>query len=206
MKLHGSENTQGNSSRLNSAELVLRHRAGAFRMARKIALIWNAPFSIDELQSLADLALCEAATRFDPTRDTAFTTYFYYFLKGIMCREMTRQKQWTDALSDSLSGHAPAPDAELQERRQQESAYSLDDSPEHKAIVREFMRRATRAMRKLNPLERRVFVEVDMFGCGVSQLARNLGYSRGHLSMVHNAALRKTRQHLARYIEEVKAA
>ena len=62
-------------SALNAEErkvLILEHRVSARRMAKRILRKWRASLHLDDLYSVVDTALCEAALRFDPERGVQF--------------------------------------------------------------------------------------------------------------------------------------
>lgn len=62
--------------------LIEAHIETAQKLAATIMKRWNSRLPKEEVQSLANVALCEAAARFDPDRGVKFVTYLFYFIKG----------------------------------------------------------------------------------------------------------------------------
>ncbi len=63
-------------------ELIEANIELARRMTRSILKGWNCRIPVDDQVSIANLALCEAATRFDKSRGVEFPTFLYYYVKG----------------------------------------------------------------------------------------------------------------------------
>ena len=82
-------------SALNAEErkvLILEHRVSARRMAKSILRKWRASLHLDDLYSVVDTALCEAALRFDPERGVQFVSFLFYHLHGLLVKTITRER------------------------------------------------------------------------------------------------------------------
>jgi DNA-directed RNA polymerase sigma subunit (sigma70/sigma32) len=62
--------------------LIESHVEVAQKLAMNLMKRWNSRLPKEEVKSLANVALCEAAARFDETRGVKFVTYLFYFVKG----------------------------------------------------------------------------------------------------------------------------
>ena len=64
------------------ANLILTYRDKALKMTRGFLKKWGSHIDEDELISVSDLSLCEAASRFDESRNVSFITFLFYYIKG----------------------------------------------------------------------------------------------------------------------------
>ena len=181
-------------------ELILGARPIARKMGMRFLHRWGARIEMDELESLADLALVEAAKCFNPTRGANFVTYLYFFLRGYLIREMTHRHH-----GEFLCGEGV--DLERLSAHEQEGAlfsegaalHSYEESPEHEMYVHEIREACHEALAALSELERTVVMEVHVQEVKVAALARRLGYSRGHLSEVRRHAFSMLRENLEEF-------
>lgn len=176
-------------------ERILENRERATIMARALLKKWGAWIDGDDLQSIVDMALCEAAKHFRPTGATAFLSYAFYYIKGSLIQSIS------DARLRGVTG--------LRGRECEKVAYEAASTPtevhgEHAVATSDYcpdetvMRGETRNwlaanLTQLSGLEQRVVCGVDVLEFKVAALARKLGYSRGHLSMIRQQAIRKMR-------------
>lgn len=178
-------------------DLIIQNRAPALRIARSLLRRWNVFLDLMEVQSIADIAMCEAARSFDCNRGTRFITYLFPFIKGALIAEMKR------ARGDRGSGadHMTVANLPTTERHQEHGEYPnkydseniADDSasPEQLSYHQELKILCQNALESLLPLERETIVGVDIMGHKVAQFARKIGYSRPYLSSVRTKAILK---------------
>ena len=85
-------------------DLITQSRLKARKLARSILRKWNARLDLQEVDSIVDLSLCEAAHRFDPSVGASFMTFLFYHLRGNLIRTIT---------ASANSNVLPALDAEM---------------------------------------------------------------------------------------------
>lgn len=180
--------------------LILEHRLSARKIARHMMKKWNAHLSPDELDSIVDLAICEAAQNYTPIEGVAFTTYLFYFLKGnlikgiCMNREAVAESRAEFDEERTLSGQASESEYSLDGRGHHEISSNEQEvatSPEKEAYLVELREHCNEAMMKLSNLERDIVFRVHVMDYNVTAVAKQLGYSRGHVSTLRGVALRK---------------
>ena len=88
-----NQNPNKKKKRKEIAELVLSHREAGRKVARSILRKWRANIPEDELNSMVDLALCEAAMRFDPEKGAQFLTFLFYHIRGHLIRWVTQARK-----------------------------------------------------------------------------------------------------------------
>lgn len=177
-------------------DLILLHRTSARKLARRLMKQWSAALESDEVDSLADLALCEAAKGFNPRRNTKFTTYLFYFIRGALIRAIKESSEQAQAYDFGESMEALS-SQEGEEMPSLDSTYDKSHScPERETYRQEIVGLCNQALAKLSKLEQRVVFEVNIAEVKVAALARKLGFSRGYLSEVKTAAHRKLRPEL----------
>lgn len=177
------------AERFTYQELVLENRDAAHRVGRSLLRRWGFILPVDERNSAIDIALCEAALTYDPARGTSLITWFYYSFKGELGRILSER---FDPCS-IMNPKSLALDAE--ESPEGESVRiqltSPEPSPERCSFVEELRRICRQALGELSELERLVILETYLGDEKVAKLARRLGYSRGHLSLVKNSSARR---------------
>ena len=164
--------------------LVVESRERGVRVASAIARRWGSTIGRDELQSIVDESLCEAALRFDQGAGTDFLTYGWYFIQGGIRKHITASVGFPTLLSDTEVTSCSEEHRHLQ-------------SSDHEH--REAYQHLSSTLRTLPVLHRRVFVKASVLGHKVAAVARELGYSRPHLSEVHQKALRQVRRAMLEY-------
>ncbi len=172
-------------------ELVIENRTAALRIARSLLRRWNLFLDLSEVQSLADIALCESVRSFDESRGTKFSTYLYPYIKGVLIAELKSVKR--DQLHHSSamasthgSDESQETESPIYDRVADESA-----SPEHHTYRGELREICARALDALQPLERETLLGVHVMEHKVAQLARRIGYSRPYLSSIRTRAIEK---------------
>jgi len=148
--------------------------------------------SPDESTSTIDYALCEAALTFDSTRGATLLTWFFYALKtelGKLVNERTRATM-TRPICNSGEDHAD------EEWGAAVQVPCPAPSPERRSEQLQLTARCQNALKSLDDLERRVVLQVVVAEEKVARVARRLGYSRGHLSLIKSLGVKKLRSAL----------
>lgn len=175
-----------------STEIVLHYREDAHRMAFRLLRVWGVTVDHGEIRSHADLALCEAALRYKPNQGSKFTTYLFFFIKGVLARALGKQRRvrsYETSDFDTIQG------GEWRSHGAGGVVDPIDDTlegnPERLINFIELKRECYGAVMRLNPLERTVIAHSVVNDSKVAPMARMLGYSRGHISEVKGRALKK---------------
>jgi RNA polymerase sigma factor (sigma-70 family) len=187
---------------LSYDELILNHRENGRKLARSILRRWQVNMPAEEVDSIVDLTLCEAAVRYDVNKGASFITFLFYHLRGRLVRAVasaTSDSQlflavaqsagldvsdWTTANEDTAVGILP----DFNIERQTEV-----ESPEALLIKKEKTSLCQTAVYKLDELEREI---IDRSYCQdepLVDIAKLLGYSRCHISRVKKRALDRIR-------------
>lgn len=176
-------------------ELILQHREAAQKIARHIIRRWGARVEIDDVSSAADIALCEAASRYVPMARSTFTTYLFYFIKGAMVQLIKEEGASSKLLSEDFDAAAAEHTFEQAAAGEQEPSEEFS-GPERQVFLKELRIHCNQAWLRLSGLERDIIMHVHVMGNNVTTVAKKLGYSRGHISMLSSAAVRKMRSDL----------
>src|SRR5690349_7137351 len=75
------------------SKLILDHRENGRKLARSILRRWRVRMPAEEIDSIVDLSLCEAARRYSSERGASFMTFFFYHLRGHLVRSVARAAQ-----------------------------------------------------------------------------------------------------------------
>lgn len=187
-------------------ELMLQHRVDAQRMARSLVRRWHSRIESEELDSVVDLALCEAATSFDATRGTRFTTLLFYHLKGRLVQTITSRanaakmagslRRSSAAWRENGSTNEAADELRCMQCSPFSSADACecdDNRPDDAVLRKDIIERCREAAHRLRGLEREVMLRMYFGDQEMSEITEALGYSRSHLSRVRMRALEKVR-------------
>lgn len=171
-------------------EYVIRYRGKARKLARSILRKWRSRLDIQEVDSLVDLSLCEAASRFNPERGASFMTFLFYHLRGNLIRAITYAVQ---------SSNLPLVELDAFTALEDEKANAMDiadaltseetPSPEEALYRQEMIALSQKSFEKLDELEKSVLSQLFAEEVQMIDIARNLGYSRCHISRVKRRAL-----------------
>jgi RNA polymerase sigma factor (sigma-70 family) len=171
-------------------EFMRVYRPTALRFTRRFTRTWNLRLPPDELQSLADLALCEAAQGFRSHRNTLFSSYLFICTRRLAHRtlsEHVRQGRVQSALERTALPEAAEAVGE-----------GFDaGSPEHLYVRAQARDRLRQALSVLDAKERDVITALYLQEVTVSDLARMRGCSRMYLYTVRQRALARLRDALA---------
>jgi RNA polymerase sigma factor (sigma-70 family) len=188
-------------------QLILDNRISARKVARNILKKWNAKLPGEEIDSAVDLALCEAAHRYRPSPNASFITYLFYFLKGCLVKAISANNTaFNQVVHEHIKHEAldagpanievePAQEAVKKELLQEEESIT-SISPEDQVFHRELKGRCREALLHLSNLERELLLNIHVLELKTTTVAKQLGYSRGHLFNVRRAAIEKVRNEL----------
>lgn len=182
--------------------LILDHRENGRKLARSILRKWRVRMPADEIDSVVDLALCEAAKRFSEKYGASFMTFYFYHLRGHLVRAVARAansnnifmafaqnmgmeaEDWPHVSNEVIWAYAP----DTRVFGQQDI-----ETPEKSVIRHEREEQCREAIGKLDSLEQEVISRSFHGEQPLVNIARNLGYSRCHVSRVKKAALERLR-------------
>jgi RNA polymerase sigma factor (sigma-70 family) len=200
LKLQAVENDPSTEQEKRVAGLILDHRENGRKLARSILRRWRVRMPADEIDSIVDLALCEAARRYSADKGAAFMTFFFYHLRGHLVRSVARAAQasnvflaygqqnevetreWQHVSSEALWSFVP--DHLLFGQRDVET-------PEHAVLRKEKIDQCRNAVTVLDDLEKEIITRSFKGEQPLVEIARTLGYSRCHISRVKKSALER---------------
>lgn len=160
--------------------LMVEYRETARKFATQLSIRWSVSIDSDERGAIADLALCEAAHKYDPNSGTSFPTYLYYAIMGALKR--VRVAQRLESRTSSFDSGLDAPSFE--DSNGPDEIPSPTPLPDISLYRKELRSICTDVLADLSGLEREVLLQSFVREFSVTQLARQLGYSRGYLTAV----------------------
>ena len=180
------------------SQLILNHRENGRKLARSILRRWRVRMPAEEIDSIVDLALCEAARRYSSERGASFMTFFFYHLRGHLVRSVARAAQGNNIFL-SFARNAGV-DASDWSHLSNEVIWSYVpeylifgqrdiETPEHLMIRREKIKQCQTACDKLDNLEKEIIDRSFSSEQPLVDIAKSLGYSRCHISRVKKSAL-----------------
>lgn len=183
---------------LSFEELILEHRENGRKLARSILRRWRVRMVSEEIDSIVDLTLCEAAGRYSPDKGASFMTFFFYHLRGNLVRAVTTAAQASNVFLACAQGIGLdtsdwtfTGDEELLSVLPDfsELGHKEVETPEQSAIKKERETLCTEACNKLDQLEREIVLRSFEDEESLVDIAKSLGYSRCHVSRVKKTAL-----------------
>jgi len=169
--------------------LILDTREEGLRLAWKMLKQWRVRLNYDEVVSIVGVALCEAASRFDYSYGTAFRTFFYYHLRGLLLKEISSRIN-SGKVMQLVPTISSGEDTHLFFSQDWPSQLVDKKTPEKLVASQERYDLTKEAYESLDELEqviiRRVFVDDE----SLTSIADDLGYCRCHLSRVKTKALK----------------
>ncbi len=202
VEFHGAatESDEGELSAEEIQSLILNHRENGRKLARSFLRRWRARLSLEEVDSIVDLTLCEAAKRYRPQRGASFMTFVFYHLRGYLVRavanaansnniffQLARQNGVeVEEIRDSSEAafRAFVPDCASFGLRETECPETLLMRKEQAEVCRQ-------ACAELDDLEKEVLTRSFADDQPLVDIARSLGYSRCHISRVKKKALER---------------
>lgn len=180
------------------AKLILDHRDNGRKLARSILRRWRVRMPPEEVDSIVDLALCEAARRYSSEHGASFMTFFFYHLRGHLVRSVARAAQGSNVFL-AFARSAGIENPEWSEQTVEAAwAYMPEyivhtqrehDTPEHAMIRQEKIEQCQTACAQLDTLEREIIDRSFASEQPLVDIAKSLGYSRCHISRVKKSAL-----------------
>ena len=164
------------------SDLILEHIEYGERLAKSFLAKWNCRLSTGQLLSVVGVALTEASARFDPDRGVNFKTFLFYYLKGILLKEVKDEANPERVLKlVSDTNFDPTPDM-LPEGLTPWPQSSVEKvTPEKLVEKKELFRECAKASEDLDDFEQEVLVRNFFEDQTVTQIANDLGYSRSHI-------------------------
>jgi len=186
--------------KFSKEELILEHRANARKLSRSIMRKWRARIELEELDSLVDLALCEAAERYNPNKGASFMTFMFYHLRGCLVRAVdTAANANTISAADyeieglvaSLVGPNDTKETSLVAGADVLHELSNEEymTPEEFHYRNQIIEISNEACTQLDDLAREVIYRLYVEEQQLVDVAKELGYSRCHISRVKRQAL-----------------
>lgn len=174
----------------DSSQMVLAHQSMGVRLAWKFLSSWHIRLEPDEVKSLVNLALCEAALRFDFNRGVTFRTFFFYHLRGILIKHITVLYR-NSILYVSRSSASSSDEDYIPRSSELWFSPLVDrDTPETLLCSQQISQRLKDVCAELDPVEQQVITRHFYFGESLHDIARELDYCRCHLSRVKSKALK----------------
>ena len=186
---------------VDPAELALRHREAARKLALSMITKWKCRLEPDELQSVIDLALCEAASRYNHSHGAAFMTFLFYHLKGKLVKTISsRAKQCLLFVDDYekaryvVCGDDDSSNVRSSEWKSLCMDLNTEMQPDEALQRRQLVELCQTACNKLRGIEREVILRIYFENKELADVTAEMGYSRGHLFRVRMRALAKIRR------------
>ena len=187
--------------------LVIEFREKARKLGRSILRKWHARLDLQEVDSVVDLSLCEAAKRFDPTRGASFITFLYYHLRGNLIRTIssaaahsavpTSMQEWEDGYTSDSSAYRSANAIEIANALSGKEV----EQPDQIFLRKQMCALSEEACGRLDPLEKEVIERIYLKGEQLLDIAKSLGYSRCHISRVKKKALEMLEKDMTHSLE-----
>lgn len=179
-------------------ELILGHRENGRKLARSILRRWRVRLTTDDIDSVVDLALCEAAERYSPDKGASFMTFLFYHLRGHLVRTVSRAAQASQLFL--AFARSSGVDTSQWQTEVTETSWSIAPdhfmfgqkegaTPEGEFLKKEKIEACRAAIAKLDILEQEIVMRSFGDEEALVDVARSLGYSRCHISRVKKSAL-----------------
>jgi RNA polymerase sigma factor (sigma-70 family) len=176
-------------------KLVLEHFDKAMAMSYKMLRSWRVQLRLDELKSIVGLALTEAAQRFDPSKQAAFSTFLFYYLRGMLLREISRSvKNSKESFKLGIAPNAlenNSSDSGIVESYANEAVAEKDNNPEnilYRTQVEMFFKDICS---QLSEVEKDVVFLNLMEDKALKDVAAELNFTRSYVSRVKRHAIEK---------------
>ena len=199
LKKSSAAKTNSNSQ-FEFETLILENRESGRKLARSLLRRWRVYMPLEELNSIVDLTLCEAAGRYSAEHGAAFMTFFFYHLRGNLVRTITRITKHNSLVS-SVDSSIPESTAvqcnsannsmQVQTESNHGISFSEVEMPENLLLRKERIELCREAWSKLDDLEREVLSRSFSDETALIDIASELGYSRCHISRVKKRALQR---------------
>ena len=195
-----------NQDQLN--QLILDHRENGRKIARSILKKWHVRMPTEDIDSIVDLTLCEAGSRFSLEHGASFMTFVFYHLRGNLVRAVAKASQATGTFIQACGDSNLAItewDPEINSEKgfviiTETEAFGNREikTPEQSMITEEDATLCREACEKLDELQRIVITKSFEGDQSLVDIAKELGYSRCHISRIRTAALKVLKKHLSK--------
>lgn len=198
-------------SREELDKLILEHRDNGRKLARSFLRKWRARISLEEVDSLVDLTLCEAAKRYSPEKGASFMTFVFYHLRGYLVRAVAGSANQNNIFSQ-YARHVGVDPNEFTGGEEILQCFVPDcasfgmreiDCPEDLLMQKEKVELCRDACSQLDELEREVISRSFAEDEALIDIAKSLGYSRCHISRVKKRALDRLEGFIGKSGEEL---
>lgn len=167
-------------------QLILANREAAQRMGFSLLRRWNARLEREEVISIIDLALARAARRYRSDMGSQFLSFSYFFVKAAIVDEIARRKRNQETPCDTILD-------DTEKAAMSEIGMGQPACPENSFFSSERRDLIAAAVTTLPEIERDIILRSFVMDQEVTSIARELGYSRGHVSRLKQRALAKIR-------------
>lgn len=186
-------------------ELILTFREKSIKITKGLLRKWGSHIDNDEIVSVSDLSLCEAANRFDENRNVSFVTFLFYYIKGNLIKSMINLATINGCDRDSYLERNGEKEytklaSNLQEILNNEVAEATMGSPRQTPIdnllKKELYELGREACLQLDDVEKVIIEKIYVKGEQVLSVAKELGYSRCHISRIKRKTLSDMENHI----------
>ena len=183
-------------------KLILDSRIQAQKISRSILRKWNCKLPLEELDSIVDLSLCEAARKFNPDKGVSFITFLFYYLRGNLIKTVKElsaiQSTPVDIRDENLEsgtiGDFTINPADVFELFGGKADRTLFESTTDKQLYEI----ATQVCKEtLSPFEREVLFNIYIQEEQITELAKKMNYSRCHISRLKSEIINKLRNEMS---------
>lgn len=179
--------------------LIEAHLPFAYKLATKFCAYHKIEQDAEDVRSAAVVALCIAASRFDPEQGNAFATFAYYHIDGAIkdsAKRAIKAQRVAEACaaepfeSQGLNFYVVT-DLDTGQRHV-EASYAVKQSPEDSCFAKE----VRRAVRRLPRRDRRLLAQHFYSGLSCLEIGVATGYHKCHVRRLLNQAVEKLGQRL----------
>lgn len=164
------------------AARILKNQERAVRFAQHQSKLFGIYVVRDEMESLANLALCEAAAKYDPKKGAKFSTYLYFHVKAQLIDHLRASRKAPLLL---------APDEGLGDDDDTQQIPDVQPTPEKAFALAELRGGLEKAVARLSDAERKIIALCAVEDRRVKDVAKDLGYSRVSVSRIKQRAYKK---------------
>lgn len=164
------------------------------RLAWSFLNKWRVRIEEDEVLSITGAALCEAANRFKSELGVNFKTFLFYYLRGMLLKEITKrvrdQRMRAPIITNLAEANEDARGVALENFHPLHLELADEyHNPEELLEKKERIALCREATAGLDELERKVLERYFGEDESVVDIAKSLGYCRCHISRVKSKAL-----------------
>lgn len=185
-------------------QIIVEHQEHGKRLAWSFLKSWRIRMNPDEVVSVVGAALCEAAVRFDPSKGVAFKTFFFYHLRGMLLKEISRMIQEQKVLK-LMPGSTNTETLPTETATFGWNMSTIENNnPERIIEKRQVASACWEACAQLDPLEQEVLIRYFVYDEPLVHIAEELEYCRCHISRVKSRALGRMGEILSKAVHEEK--